>query len=342
MPSERKLIKILKECAASLEKGHNRHRRRRRRSRSRSRSRPRGGRSRSRSPVRREPSPPPESPPRIETEQKEDESDKVEDAVMVNPFSEALGDDYIETTKYDKSIHEDISRRWTHIIVNGLSKEQRDNITKKYKIPGNCTILEAPAINIEIKNVLGDSSKLRDKSIEIGQAQLGLATGIIGKAMTQLMENEELNKTHLISLLSDASKLLNDLNFHQTKTRKKLIIPSLDKNFIQTIEKSNRNAFLFGDDLSETIKTAKTLQQSMAHIKKTVTPSTKTTKSGNRNGPPLRPKGKGMTRGGPKTQEFQSTQSFHPVNQQKRYSSNQNQRRPAKPAQRPRSAAYRR
>ncbi|XP_073952952.1 uncharacterized protein [Choristoneura fumiferana] len=245
MPSERKLIKILKECAASLEKGHNRHRRRRRRSRSRSRSRPRGGRSRSRSPVRREPSPPPESPPRIETEQKEDESDKVEDAVMVNPFSEALGDDYIETTKYDKSIHEDISRRWTHIIVNGLSKEQRDNITKKYKIPGNCTILEAPAINIEIKNVLGDSSKLRDKSIEIGQAQLGLATGIIGKAMTQLMENEELNKTHLISLLSDASKLLNDLNFHQTKTRKKLIIPSLDKNFIQTIEKSNRNAFLF-------------------------------------------------------------------------------------------------
>ncbi|XP_073951877.1 uncharacterized protein [Choristoneura fumiferana] len=127
---------------------------------------------RSRSHVRREPSPPPESPPRIETEQKEDESDKVEDAVMVNPFSEALGDDYIETTKYDKSIHEDISRRWTHIIVNGLSKEQRDNITKKYKIPGNCTILEAPAINIEIKNVLGDSSKLRDKSIEIGQAQL--------------------------------------------------------------------------------------------------------------------------------------------------------------------------
>ncbi|KAI8428786.1 hypothetical protein MSG28_007460 [Choristoneura fumiferana] len=82
---------------------------------------------RSRSHVRREPSPPPESPPRIETEQKEDESDKVEDAVMVNPFSEALGDDYIETTKNHKDSKNTAA-------VNGPHKEDCHSEHKNYKV----------------------------------------------------------------------------------------------------------------------------------------------------------------------------------------------------------------
>lgn len=208
----------------------------------------------------------------------------------------ALGKDYAEPDACSGSLHEDINKRWTHILTNGLSKQEREEIIQNCKIPTNCKLLEAPILNIEVLTALSESAKMRDKGIEIGQRQLGRACAAIGQVMSSILLEEEINKHEVLKKLTEATKLLTDIHFHQTKTRTKLILPLLDKSFNQTMDK--RGTHLFGDNLAETIKNAKLLQQSVAQIKKTVTKTKRP--SVNKNGPPPKTKTRGMTRGGPK------------------------------------------
>ncbi|XP_072939957.1 uncharacterized protein [Epargyreus clarus] len=213
-----------------------------------------------------------------------------------NSLTLALGKDYAEPDTFSGSLHEDITKRWTYILVNGLSKQEREEIVQNCKIPTNCKFLEAPILNLEVLTALSESAKMRDKGIEISQRQLGRACAAIGQVMSNVLTEEEINKHEILKKLTEATKLLTDIHFHQTKTRTKLILPLLDKSFNQTIDK--RGTHLFGDNLSETIKNAKLLQQSVAQIKKTVTKTKRP--SLNKNGPPPKSRSRAMTRGGPK------------------------------------------
>ncbi|KAJ0169655.1 hypothetical protein K1T71_014840 [Dendrolimus kikuchii] len=289
MSSERNILRKIKKYEKRLQKYKERQREE----------------SRSRSPLRLDDSS--DTPP-INIE---DEGD-IENTDPVALFREALGEEYEEKTSFDSPLQTDITKRWNHILTHGLSQEEKDSILKKYKIPENCLNLEAPVINVEVNAVLTESSKQKDKLLESNQHQLGVATSIVGQIMTNLIKNEDIDKVKTVAKLTDASKLLNDLHYHNTKTRRILISPLLDKNFLTLIEKQNRDKYLFGTSLAEIIKNSQELKKNTQHIKKPLPrpTSTKTIANniktqGNRYGPPRKPTKPMTPRGGPKTRPFQ-------------------------------------
>uniref|UniRef100_A0A2A4ITY6 Uncharacterized protein n=1 Tax=Heliothis virescens TaxID=7102 RepID=A0A2A4ITY6_HELVI len=252
------------------------------------------------------------------------EPDETENTEIV----EALGQEYDDVKKYEGHINHDISKRWNYLLSHGLSKTERDEILKCHTLPENCQLLDSPTLNEEVKAVISETGSYRDKGIANQQKQMGTALTIIGKVMSQLINNTS-DKITTLKSLTEASKLICDLHYQLTKTRRSLVAPQLDKNFLEMTQNTIRNEYLYGDNLSERIKTNKIIQQSSNSIKKTVpkpaiAKNNNTKQMGNRNGPPRqanqRQPAKGMAQGGPRMrqQPSQRRPSYNPPHRSER------------------------
>lgn len=251
---------------------------------------------------------------------------------------QALGQEYDDIKKYEGTINNDICKRWNYLLTHGLSKTEQDDITKCHSLPENCQLLDAPILNEEVKAVISEAGITRDKCIAYQQKQMGTALTIIGKVMSHIINNPP-DKILMIKSLSEASKLVCDLHHQQTKTRRSLVAPQLDKHFLEMTQNTTRNEFLYGDNLSERIKINKIIQQSSNSIKKTASEPAIAAKNinnkntGNRNGPPRylnqRQPTKGMARGGPRTrpQPSHHRKSFNPQRSERTQGAHYNSRK---------------
>lgn len=220
----------------------------------------------------------------------------------------ALGEAAPEQVQYGQPIHDHIAKRWTPILINGIGVDLKENIYNNNKIPSNCTYLQAPKLNAEIAAAVNESTKGRDRRIELNQQQLGTSLAIMGHAMTMLLGDED--KIHIIQKLSECGRLLCDLHHEETEGRKKLITPNLDKHFALVHGKVNRDEFLFGEDLGEKIKTAKVIEKSGLQLKKPTPqpnqqrriPLANNTTHLNMTGPPRHAAARATSRGGPRQQ----------------------------------------
>lgn len=265
---------------------------------------------------------PPELQPTVEVKQ------------LSSELLQALGEEYEENKKYEGEINKDICKRWDFILTRGLSKTEREDIIKRNSLPENCQLLDAPILNEEVEAVISESGRNRDKGIAHQQKEMGTALAIIGKIMTKILTDNDIDKLEVLKSLSESTKLLSDLHYQQTKIRRTLVSPQLDKKFLGMMENTNRNRFLYGENLGEKIKTNKQIQQSSNSIKKTVPkPANATVKnnninrySGNRNGPPRqviqRQTAKPMARGGPRTR----TGTVQPSQHKPTYNSHRSER----------------
>ncbi|KAL4718238.1 hypothetical protein ACJJTC_018237 [Scirpophaga incertulas] len=228
----------------------------------------------------------------------------------------ALGDLMPEKPKFGPPINKDIANLWTTILKSGLHKEYKEKLMEQL-IPENCPLLQAPKLNPEIMSSVPDSLKNRDKKIELEQQQLGMGISIITNTLTQLITSDEIDKIKIITMLSDAGRIFTDLHFTQTKTRRNLLFPSLDKTFLEAIKDIERDEYLYGSNLTEKIKTIKNCQRSGQSIKKSVLVTN--SRSGNLSGPPRH---RTAARYGPKKYQSSSqSQKFH--NTAKQFRANQ-------------------
>lgn len=66
---------------------------------------------------------------------------------------ETLGDDPTKKPRiFGKDIQKDLAVRLQHIATNGLSKDLRKELREKYPVPANCSLIDAPQINPEVKS----------------------------------------------------------------------------------------------------------------------------------------------------------------------------------------------
>nr|CAH7732283.1 unnamed protein product [Callosobruchus chinensis] len=79
-----------------------------------------------------------------------------------------------------KDLHEEIVVRWDNLLEKGLTRDQRDTLMAKYKIPGNCKALQPPQFNHEVQPCLIKSVVEHDRFISALQHQLahGLTTSL--------------------------------------------------------------------------------------------------------------------------------------------------------------------
>lgn len=198
-----------------------------------------------------------------------DKETPLDDSIM-----KALGESAHTEKEYGLDVHPELVKRVEGIITQGLKQDFKKELLKKYLIPANSKLLDAPKLNRELEGLLNDTMKARDKRVEERQQQMGVAIAALLSATDSLIK-EDVDKIKLISTLSDVVRLLMDLHHQDTITRKKLIVPNLDKNIAKTVENQKRDVFLFGEKFNENVKTATAIKKSAGTILKQTTPNRK-------------------------------------------------------------------
>ncbi|XP_026727564.1 uncharacterized protein LOC113493758 [Trichoplusia ni] len=249
----------------------------------------------------------------------------------------ALGETTEETPTLGPKIHDKLSSLWLPILRKGINKETKEKLLKKYPIPENCTLLQAPKLNPEISAAVTEAARSRDK--EAVQQQLGRGIVALNKGLELLLDDGN-DRLQAVKFLSNSCRLLCDLHHQETEARKRFITPSLDKSFLNIMQDVDRDELLYGNKLSDKIKATKVIEKHGLQIKKPTpqpkTPSTlpftnlphsyqssRPRHQGNWTGPPRFPPNRGG-RGGQR-------KLTAPTNRRTQLSSSSHQKPPAQP-----------
>lgn len=219
----------------------------------------------------------------------------IEEVPIDERVLEILGGDPSASKPKEFQLHSDLASRWKAWIISGLEKETRTELLKNYSREGNCP-LDAPILNAEIVSSLSETSLKRDKHFVDSQYLIGSAMSALGTAITLLLNDrkEGVDRNELLKLMCDAGKLMADLHHKESMARKAYILPGLDKRAKTILGKIETDKYLFGDDLSEKLKSAKAVEKAGLDLKiqpqKTAPPKTpfKRSNSVNWKSPPAR------------------------------------------------------
>ncbi|KAH0562932.1 hypothetical protein KQX54_001655, partial [Cotesia glomerata] len=115
-----------------------------------------------------------------------------------------------------------------------------------------------PALVTEILEAMGK----RDKKIADKQQKVSVCLSTLGSMLSNLLKGVTLDSLTLISNLSDIGRILIDLQCDVTLTRRLIISSNLNSAMKETLNATTADEWLFGKDLGDTLKTAKSLKRS--------------------------------------------------------------------------------
>lgn len=179
---------------------------------------------------------------------------------------EILGIDPTTTTQYGKEIHNELATRLQHIATTGLTKELRKELTDRYLIPANCIKIGAPSMNPEIKAAVTEVIMKRDKGIEARQKQLAAAISGLTAVLNNELDKKEKNSNTLKQLM-DVSRILCDIQHAESVTRRNFAAFSIKKELKDHLFNTKIDTTLFGENLAETLKSAKAVSKSGSDLK---------------------------------------------------------------------------
>ncbi|KAI8433501.1 hypothetical protein MSG28_015533 [Choristoneura fumiferana] len=176
-----------------------------------------------------------------------------EDVELDEEILKLLGDAPKPDLALGKSIHKDVASRWKEILMKGLQKEVKEKILEEYLVPSNCELFIAPALNPEAKAALPDYLVKRDASLMHRQKQLGSALAALARA-TDLIITQNSSPQDILKPISDACRILCDSHFLETKTRRNFVISAINTKLKDALINTERDKFLFGDNVSDKVK----------------------------------------------------------------------------------------
>lgn len=218
------------------------------------------------------PQPGPSTAPDPVLGETDETTSSLEDIELDEEILKLLGDAPKPDSALGKSIHKDIASRWKEILTKGLQKEVKDKILQDYLVPSNCELLIAPILNPEAKAALPNYLITRDASLMQRQKQIGSALAALAQA-TELIIKKNSSPQDILKPLSDACRILCDSHFSETKTRRNFVISALNTKLKEALINTERDKFLFGDNVSDKVKAAQTIQKSGDTLKSTPKPS---------------------------------------------------------------------
>ncbi|CAH2071772.1 unnamed protein product, partial [Iphiclides podalirius] len=172
---------------------------------------------------------------------------------------EILGEDPSNKNKYGPEIRSELASRMVHIATSGLNTELRKELMCKYPIPSNSIQIDASKLNIEIKAVIPETAIKRDKGIETKQKQMACVISCLSNVINSHINLPSKNNDELRKLM-DINRILCDIQHADSVTK---------RNFIVFALKSDE--FLFGENLPETLKSAKAVNKSGLELKANIT-----------------------------------------------------------------------
>ncbi|KAL0128600.1 hypothetical protein PUN28_003755 [Cardiocondyla obscurior] len=175
------------------------------------------------------------------------------DAKVLEILGERLEPDRI----FSAAIHEDLVVRFLEVARKGLPTKKTKLLFKKFPLPNNCINLDLPKLNPEIKICLPESVVKRD--VRISEKQQIITASLA--AIINLMRFE------VADSLNGAIRLLTDLQFNESITRRSLILKNLDSSVKEMLLSTVADEWLFGKGLEEKVKAVKTLESSNLVLK---------------------------------------------------------------------------
>ncbi|KAL4708938.1 hypothetical protein ACJJTC_014966 [Scirpophaga incertulas] len=180
--------------------------------------------------------------------------DVVESETLPAAIEEILGQDGLVDNPNSLKLHESLSKRWSAILLEGLNSETKLKLLKKYNFDSNRNLLHPPKLNDEVAAAMNENAIKRDNRIKEQQKTLVAAIYGIGIVLNKMLFTDN---TDDINTLSDTSRLLCGLYHDNSMTRRSLILPGLNKDVKETLEKPIVTEYLFGDKLLEKVKSSK-------------------------------------------------------------------------------------
>ncbi|XP_048489362.1 uncharacterized protein LOC125491428 [Plutella xylostella] len=197
---------------------------------------------------------------------------------------QTLGELEPEAMEWGEDVHDNIAKRYQITLANGLKKDIKEELGKKYLFPKNVPLCKAPTLNPEIATLLFEQNRNRDKTIMTKQDQLGKALSALGTAMSSLIKKNP-DIPVVLRTLNDCSLLLADSHYAESYTRRSLIIPLVDKALIEPLKERKRDSLLFGENLGQMVQNSRGIKRTSNLMQG---PSTSTS-SLNWKRPPVRP-----------------------------------------------------
>ncbi|KAK2577913.1 hypothetical protein KPH14_011858 [Odynerus spinipes] len=134
------------------------------------------------------------------------------------------------------AIHKDIAVRWEEIVKKSLPAEERKALLKKYSPRINCTFINPPRLNLEVKATVNSIISKRDDRVSEKQEKIGAALAGIGKALTFILKSDCDGKIAQLESLNNAARLLTDLQRDETEIRRSLILKNIKASFRDTLK----------------------------------------------------------------------------------------------------------
>ncbi|XP_045452956.1 uncharacterized protein LOC123662115 [Melitaea cinxia] len=166
---------------------------------------------------------------------------------------------------YGPPIHKELALRWINAIKNGLPKEKKKEIMKKYLPPENCKTIDAPKLNLEAQAAVPEAAVKRDKAIASKQSQIGSALTALAMAFEKLSKNAKENIS-IINYVSDAARLLCDHQNQESNMRRNFILQGLEQTTRDSVKDTEIDQWLFGESFAEKLKASKAIKKSGQEI----------------------------------------------------------------------------
>lgn len=213
-------------------------------------------------------------------------------------------------------IHDLVVEKWSSIFTNGLSKEVKDSLIKKYPAPENLPLCKPPKLNIEVRNVIPSSATKRDDYQRATQALLQSGIAAQASMMSELLKPEaDWDFKKIFEICSDAARITCLVQHHVSKARRALITPMMSVSAKSALENSPIDGQLFGEQFLTKMKETSTADKL---VKSLTVPSLALTN--------------------PVQQQQQQQQKQHQAVKQQQKQNHPNSKAPAKKSQVPRQA----
>ncbi|XP_073952038.1 uncharacterized protein isoform X2 [Choristoneura fumiferana] len=214
-----------------------------------------------------QPLPPTQPPPSI-TNPEQGTSTEGNIEQIPEEFLAALGNEGEEKVEEGEPIQSELATRWMRIMAEGLTKEQIQTLVKKYPTPKNFPAAVAPILNKEIGATLSELSLNRDRRIINRQNMIAKILSCLGMALTDILKGN-INSKKLIEQISDAAKIAAEIHCNDSKSRKFFALSSATKIVQDACKETKTGKLLFGDGLSDQLKTVQSVRRTAAQIQGT-------------------------------------------------------------------------
>lgn len=241
-----------------------------------------------------------------------------EDEIVIEDLNvellEEIGKRVAEDRVLAPAIPKSIAVRLEDILKKGLPKKEREKLLQTHVPPKNCILIHPPKLNKELKVSINKICKKRDQRIVEKQQKITACLALMGSSIVDILNNfnsegKELNLSSiqitLIKKLSEAARLMADLQRDETLTRRSLILATISSSQKETLDSVNADKWLFGQKLGERLKAAKSIERSGKDLK---AKSKVSGKSKNSKIPPRRQPFRPRMSGGYRNKSYNQTQ----------------------------------